>query len=184
MTYKPAYPHDEIEFDPSLDLKPFEQEVVKRTKPVIVPRSQWGALPAKQTVPTKLPLRRVFLTLWTDTPPCTSPEECERTMRELQRRHMDEFGLSDIKWNFLIGGDKEATIYEGRGWYNKSSKVLEMNPHHYLERLDIAFIGDYRNAYPPPLMVYNMDALLAEGERTYLLHELFEDYTWLNGDGT
>lgn len=73
-------------------------DTVHRKKPTIVTREEWGAVPPKSSEPAEIPLHRVFMTMYTETPPCLTREECIRTVKDMQTRHMEELGLSDIKF--------------------------------------------------------------------------------------
>ncbi|XP_054263679.1 peptidoglycan-recognition protein SB2-like [Macrosteles quadrilineatus] len=115
----------------------------------IVPREEWGALPPRTLGEAQGGIvGNIVATLNTDTTPCVNPEECERTVREIQRKQLQQ-GYSDIQYNFLVGCD--GRVYEGRGWYCKSCPKLETPKGLNTEkaRLDIAYIGDWRNDLNP-----------------------------------
>nr|BBK26514.1 peptidoglycan recognition protein 15 [Nephotettix cincticeps] len=112
-------------------------------KPLIhlIPRDEWGALPAKSETPMKLPLNHIrYNQTMTDT--CIAKEDCIKIVKDIQKQHLDK-GLPDIKYNFLIGGD--GTFYEGRGWNNKPEIHAALKDKDYY---DVAYIGKYGDDFP------------------------------------
>ncbi|XP_054262522.1 uncharacterized protein LOC128986274 [Macrosteles quadrilineatus] len=95
-----------------------EQTVIKRKlhadRLVLVKREEWEAREPKEPLPAvPLPIQYVVVT-WTDTDICEWPAACMKRVKSIQEDHMDNKGLPDIRYNFLIGSDKQT--YEGRGW--------------------------------------------------------------------
>nr|BBK26513.1 peptidoglycan recognition protein 14 [Nephotettix cincticeps] len=129
---------------------PFRTAPIRRVKlppyipPQVVPRAEWGAVSALETLamePTALPVDNVILTYFTNTANCEDSDSCHRKLREIQVAHMSR-GLPDIAYNLLIGGDLK--IYEGRGWDWKPEKH-DLFPDIHDDSIEIAFIGDYRD---------------------------------------
>ncbi|XP_054276609.1 peptidoglycan-recognition protein 2-like [Macrosteles quadrilineatus] len=93
----------------------------------LIPRSKWGALPPSSTTPLPNPINTVVFAYNTEQPVCTTEEECCAAMKQMQLKHMQK-GLSDIYYNFCVGGDN--AMYEGRGWttlHSKEATFLKRN---------------------------------------------------------
>ncbi|XP_054265147.1 peptidoglycan-recognition protein 1-like [Macrosteles quadrilineatus] len=109
----------------------------------IVTRESWGAVePLSEDFVQGPPLSKVVL-FYTGMEPCFTKEECCVVMRKMQKIYMEEWHLSDIPWNFLIGCD--GRVYEGRGWGIHPKKVNSLYKYRQLEgkSYDIAYIGPY-----------------------------------------
>ncbi|XP_068103815.1 peptidoglycan-recognition protein 3-like [Hyperolius riggenbachi] len=91
---------------------------------------------AKSIVPLDSSLKKIFIH-HTAGPSCTSPVDCEKQMRIIQKYHTTDGLLNDIRYNFLIGGDKK--IYEGRGW----NSAEYHNKTYLTDSISIAYIGTF-----------------------------------------
>ncbi|XP_054262689.1 peptidoglycan-recognition protein LE-like [Macrosteles quadrilineatus] len=146
-----------------------EEEVKKellKLRPIIMERASWGALPPMGKVnPMEPPADTIVFTLNTGTSPCFNEDECRRTVREIQARHMGK-GLADIQYNFLVGGD--GNLYEGRGWaFESGIKPEKQQGKNY----NIAFIGNFQGDIEkiPPDMLGPVQELIVWGNAIRLL---------------
>ncbi|XP_054265503.1 peptidoglycan-recognition protein LF-like isoform X2 [Macrosteles quadrilineatus] len=146
-----------------------------------IPRQMWKADPEfpKGMTPLKTPVENV-VAAWTNTPPCSSPQECMTAVRMIQKKHV-ESGLPDIAHNFLIGGD--GRIYEGRGWRHQGPVYPETVEDH--ERLnnncvEIAFI-DWASQDPTPKQMMCLSPIVLTGQELLRIVGAFNFY-W-NRDG-
>ncbi|XP_054283634.1 peptidoglycan recognition protein 1-like [Macrosteles quadrilineatus] len=101
-----------------------------------VARNVWGAEEPRGGRPLPGMVKHIFITYNTESEECRYPEQCMAVVKGLQERAFAE-GLSDIKYNFLIGED--GYVYEGRGWVNKppiSKRFPNMT-----KRIDIGYLG-------------------------------------------
>ncbi|XP_054269509.1 peptidoglycan-recognition protein LF-like [Macrosteles quadrilineatus] len=147
-----------------------------------IPRQMWKADPEfpKGMTPLKTPVENV-VAAWTNTPPCSSPQECMTAVRMIQKKHV-ESGLPDIAHNFLIGGD--GRIYEGRGWRHQGPVYPETVEDH--ERLnnncvEIAFI-DWAYDQKQTIFFETMDVLVGQVQEFGHITEAFSLYLSLRGD--
>ncbi|XP_054260260.1 peptidoglycan recognition protein 1-like [Macrosteles quadrilineatus] len=132
-------------------------------------RLSWNArLPRKKIRPLKLPLTHIRY-LCTETDKCLSDQQCLQAVEDLQHRDMKQ-GLSDIRYNFLIGAT--GTVYEGRGW-----KLDAHRPAKYDalkgKCLDIAYIGDYSVRMPPVDLIVSALNLVALGVEKKLIYRTY-----------
>nr|CAD7432789.1 unnamed protein product [Timema monikensis] len=102
----------------------------------LVKRSSWGArtadLPSELLIP-HTPVDYVII-IHTDTTICNTSASCVNQMKVLQNHSMDNKHLSDIPYNFLIGGD--GNVYEGRGFKIQGAFVPKWN----IKSFGLAFI--------------------------------------------
>ncbi|XP_054265016.1 peptidoglycan-recognition protein SC2-like isoform X2 [Macrosteles quadrilineatus] len=111
--------------------RPFEILPLK-----LVPRAEWGAQAATSRERYKeYPIRWVVVR-FTESEECFSKEECSKVLQRLQREQMEQ-GLTDIKHNFMVGGD--WSVYEGRGWKYKAGDPLTPDVEGVC--LDVGYIG-------------------------------------------
>lgn len=78
----------------------------------IIPRSEWGARPARSRTTVDRSRRRTFVLHYDDARPTTRTGPA--VPQDIQRYHMDSNGWGDIGYNFVI--DQAGNIFEGRGW--------------------------------------------------------------------
>lgn len=84
----------------------------------IITRAEWGARPPDKVV--KVPwYKRTAVGIH------YSGANKLQTVRSIQDYCMDKRGFSDIDYNFLV--DYKGNIYEGRGWNNRGSHILDHN---------------------------------------------------------
>nr|CAD7266797.1 unnamed protein product [Timema shepardi] len=106
---------------------------------VLVKRSSWGArtadLPSELSIP-HTPVDYIII-IHTDTTICNTSASCVNQMRVLQNHSMDNKHLSDIPYNFLIGGD--GNVYEGRGFKIQGAFVPKWN----IKSFGLAFIAQH-----------------------------------------
>ena len=100
----------------------------------LVSRSKWGAKMPNGTTPFPHPPATYVVIIHTVTDACDTEASCSAEVREMQKMHMDQH-LSDIAYNFLVGGDGQT--YEGRGWDLVGAFARGFNN----KSLGIAFIG-------------------------------------------
>ncbi|XP_018574112.1 peptidoglycan-recognition protein LF-like [Anoplophora glabripennis] len=93
---------------------------------------------------------------------CFSIEVCVGKVRSIQSKSISN-GLSDIRYNFLIGGD--GNIYVGSGWDVQSDQMPNA--------IDIAFIGSYSFDVLTDSMIDAAQYLLKVGLRQ---NKLTEEY--------
>ncbi|XP_054261650.1 peptidoglycan-recognition protein SD-like [Macrosteles quadrilineatus] len=151
----------------------------------IISRAEWKARVPKWREDLDYPALSATTT-YTDTEPCTTTEECTRAVQEIQMKQMDEEGLPDIAYSFLIGGD--GRVYEGRGWHtisNKSTLIKCVDPEFPApkpmiskellmqspdRRLVIAYIGDKEKNKATRLMEDTVRALVDYALDTFRLY--------------
>lgn len=93
---------------------------------------------------------------------CVENSDCNDETLEIQSDNMSK-NLSDIAYNFLIGGD--GNIYVGRGWDVRSA--------YSNQTLDIAFHGNYKFDSPFPDMLRAAELLIQQG---VMMHYLKMNY--------
>lgn len=108
----------------------------------ITSRQEWVAQPPTRAI-NKLakPVPNIVM-YQTKTENCSSHAQCVFRVRFLQTFDIESKGLSDIAYNFLVGGD--GAIYEGRGWNYEGGHSVEYNS----KSFGIAFIGTFTNTKP------------------------------------
>lgn len=137
--------------------------------PRIVTRSQWGGRQPRNKRPLRQPVPKV-LVHHTATGPCYSESSCARTMRSIQKYHMDDLKWADIGYNFLVGED--GNVYEGRGWDVIGAHTGKWNPVSY----GISVIGNFMAKVPNAAAQNAVKQLIACGVRrgklssAYTLH--------------
>ncbi|XP_054262664.1 peptidoglycan-recognition protein SD-like isoform X2 [Macrosteles quadrilineatus] len=118
----------------------------------IVHRTLWRAKPPRilnnPDERLKIPVMYIVLD-HTGTETCTDQETCEKKMRELQLRDLQERKLNDIQYSWVVGGDGQ--IYEGRGWDWRPPLNPEV-PEHFDHSIEILFIGNYIDEPIPYIM--------------------------------
>lgn len=85
----------------------------------------------------------------------------------MQSFHMDEQNLTDIKYNFMVGGD--GAIYEGRGWNFECEDFGNYNE----ASISISFIGKFIEVLPTQGQLNATHELIKEGVR---IGKLAKDY--------
>lgn len=81
------------------------------------------------------------------------------TILRLQHAHMNNKGLDDIGWQFLVGGDGKA--YEGSGWYNPIPNKISI--------ISISFIGNFSDYEAPQKQLYAAQRFIEDGIRMNLI---------------
>ncbi|XP_054260576.1 peptidoglycan recognition protein 1-like [Macrosteles quadrilineatus] len=129
---------------------------------ILYERKDWQALPTSQTPPIVKPVRAVR---FTDTGPgipyCTDHEMCAPIIQQLQQKHIQDLGMVDIQYNFLIGND--GTLFEGRGWHSAPHMTPEeeqIGEYFY----HFAYIGDFSRRSPTFHMLTNGYSMMVKGE--------------------
>ncbi|KAF7268586.1 hypothetical protein GWI33_018334 [Rhynchophorus ferrugineus] len=84
---------------------------------------------------------------------CFDLKSCCKRVLDIQRRDVNEDGLADIRYNFLIGTD--GTIYQGRGFEHAN----DMSP----RTLNVAMIGDFTEKRAPNAMMEAVNWLVLLG---------------------
>lgn len=129
---------------------PKKQPVVKTT-PLFFYREEWGGRDPVLVEITEGPLKLVVIRE-TKKPFCVDKTYCiEETLQIQNRDFMNN--LSDIAYNFLIGGD--GNIYVGRGW-DVASAFSNIS-------VDIAFHGNFKFDNPYPNMIRAAETLIRQG---------------------
>ncbi|KAJ8934532.1 hypothetical protein NQ318_009689 [Aromia moschata] len=124
-------------------------------------KDDWGGKPPVSSVPLSAPIELVIIS-HSATTPCDSFETCSAMVRSFQEWHF-EINLTDIGYNFIIGGD--AGIYVGRGW--------DVRNFHRQGSLGINFIGDFNFDQLNSSMIDAAKLLVKEGLK---LGKLSEQY--------
>lgn len=88
-------------------------------------------------------------------------------MRFIQTKNIESENLTDIKYNFLVGGD--GNVYEGRGWRKEGAHTRGYN----VDSLGIALIGTFNKVEPPEIQMKAAQNVMKEG---ILLRMLPRDY--------
>ncbi|GJQ84802.1 PGRPS1 [Trypoxylus dichotomus] len=114
--------------------------------PTIIKKRDWGGQASTNVQYSTRPLEYVIIH-HTATPECQDEMACTRRLVNMQNYHMNELGLNDITYNFLIGSNGQ--IYEGVGWH----KVGSHSPGWNAKSIGIAFIGDFRTKVPNKKML-------------------------------
>ncbi|PSN44924.1 hypothetical protein C0J52_15019 [Blattella germanica] len=136
----------------------------------IVTRSEWKAIPAKNTLDHLRHPAPYVIILHTASKSCSNENECKRYVQNIQDSHMRYNGWSDIGYSFLIGGD--GNVYEGRGWDSVGAFARGYN----FQAIGIAFIGNFNKNLPSPEAIAVAKELIAEGVR---LDKISKDYKLL-----
>lgn len=119
-----------------------------------VHRNEWKAEFPKSISNFSKPPTRIIVKQTNQTF-CNTFLKCSEEVRKLQLQHMRK-GLTDIRYNFLIGGD--GRIYEGRGWNVPNEESTDS--------IDIAFIGNFFKDVVSSLMAQRAQDLITEGYRS------------------
>ncbi|XP_017053055.1 peptidoglycan-recognition protein LF-like [Drosophila ficusphila] len=129
-------------------------------------RNEWDAeMPLKKDFYFIVPVPNVIF-YQTPTLPCKTKKFCKEIVKFLQVNHMS-WGLPDIGWNFLVGGD--GNIYEGRGWDVRPKPLKGYEA----VSISIAFIGLFEGVEPSTRQVDAAKQLLKDGVH---LQKLDSDY--------
>lgn len=88
----------------------------------------------------------------------------------MQTQHIESANMSDIKYNFLVGG--EGNVYEGRGWSKEGAHTRGYNE----DSLGIAIIGTFKKIEPNVTQIKAAQNLLAEGVRQKYIKEDYKLY--------
>ncbi|XP_071446125.1 peptidoglycan recognition protein-like [Hetaerina americana] len=137
--------------------------------PEVVGRPSWNALPPKSVNHMTFPVPYAII-IHTDTPECTTNEQCQLRVRSIQSYQMSERNFDDIAFSFLIGGD--GKVYEGVGWHKVGSHSRGYNT----RSLGIALIGNFDEKVPSESMTTALRNLL---QCAVSLNELTSDYKLL-----
>lgn len=125
-----------------------------------VHRNEWKAEhPKSVTINFSKPPTRIIVKQTNETF-CSTFLKCAEEVRRLQHQDMQE-GLTDIKYNFLIGGD--GRIYEGRGWEVPNEEATNS--------IDIAFMGSFTKDVVSSLMAQRAQDLITEGSSSTVDYE-------------
>ncbi|VEN36681.1 unnamed protein product [Callosobruchus maculatus] len=108
----------------------------------IISRKEWGAVPPKSVKPLEQNPPLYIVVHHSASPICTSEDACKRSIRGVQRYHMENRGWEDIGYNFMIGGD--GNIYEGRGWGVHGAH----DPRHNANSLGVCLFGNFEETEP------------------------------------
>nr|XP_015919087.2 peptidoglycan recognition protein-like [Parasteatoda tepidariorum] len=128
----------------------------------IATRKDWEARNAMREREMSLPVNHVII-LHTDTTFCMKDWHCVREVQTMQNYWLDEKGLWDLGYNFLISGN--GRVYEVRGWNLTGAHVPNYNTNSY----GIAFIGDFEKDIPTKSMLNSALQLIDCGvKRGYL----------------
>lgn len=95
-------------------------------------REQWGGKPPFNRTQLQLPVDLVVIA-HTVTPFCGSFTHCSQIVASIQEHHLFGLNISDIGYNFVIGGD--GNIYVGRGW---DTVNFQRN-----QSISVSFIGNF-----------------------------------------
>lgn len=69
----------------------------------LIKREDWGARKPKEEIPPfNFPGKTVILTLKTDFGECVTKEECINRCQSIQNQHMDQWGLPDIAYKYVL----------------------------------------------------------------------------------
>ncbi|XP_054264702.1 peptidoglycan recognition protein 1-like [Macrosteles quadrilineatus] len=135
----------------SYDRSKLPFDMVKGRPLSCVTREEWGARPVENiTLRTSWPIMTMVLDMScmsANIDRCYNKEDCILRVRDLQRYYMDVIGLPDIPYNFLVSHD--GTVFEARGWYVQPSPTINSYPLNREARMDIAYIGDYKDTTYP-----------------------------------
>ncbi|XP_025075065.1 peptidoglycan-recognition protein SC2-like [Pogonomyrmex barbatus] len=88
---------------------------------------------------------------------CNTQESCKFEVEQLQNKHMDTKGWSDIAYNFLVGED--GNIYEGRGWDKQGAHSVPFNK----KSIGICIIGNYNTRTPNAAAIRAVAYLIFQG---------------------
>ncbi|CAH1169624.1 unnamed protein product [Phaedon cochleariae] len=135
----------------------------------IYSKKQWGGAEPKSVRPLPLPIGLVIIS-HSVTSACDNFDSCSRIVRGIQKDHFD-INLSDVCYNFLIGGD--GSIFEGRGWETR-------NCHSKLS-IGINFIGDFTKMMLNASAIESIRKLLDKGVK---LVKIAEDYILIGHNQT
>ncbi|KAJ3662571.1 hypothetical protein Zmor_006913 [Zophobas morio] len=102
-------------------------------------RELWKAHVASSTMPKlKLPVQRVLFLQTNSSSSCDGKSHCAKLVQELQCKHMNEWKLPDIIYNFVITTD--GTIFEGRGWNFQTDLSIGISDN----AIAIGFLDNFR----------------------------------------
>ncbi|XP_054264898.1 peptidoglycan-recognition protein LF-like [Macrosteles quadrilineatus] len=133
------------------DASPTAKSTKESAMERMIARDVWGAVKPMEQESLATPVSNIICT-YTGTATCATQEECTKIIKDLQLSHMEEQKMTDIMYNFLIGGD--GNIYEGRGWTTYAPPALKGKRYSGLDRksINVAMVGDYKDADPPENM--------------------------------
>jgi hypothetical protein len=139
--------------DNTIDVEPPRHQLIQRFR--------WGGdPPLKQPKPMKYPADLVIIA-HTATKSCSTIPKCSQIVAAVQKHHFQTD--TDIRYNFLIGGDGNA--YVGRGWGATNPQSNHS--------ISVSFIGNYLRDFLSEDMIEALQELLAEG---VALGKLDDDY--------
>lgn len=144
----------------SLTSSPKKDPIVTNTAPLIIYREEWGARDPKLVQLSDGPVPVVVIRE-TKKPICLEQTTCMEQTMQIQNEDIINH-LSDISYNFLIGGD--GNVYVGRGW-DVTSAYSNIS-------VDIAFHGNFQFDTPYPNMIQAAKMLIDQGvEMQYIQSE-------------
>ncbi|XP_030762856.1 peptidoglycan-recognition protein LF-like [Sitophilus oryzae] len=138
-------------------------------------RQEWVAQPPSKRLPSLPRAVPNIVVYQTATDTCKSHAQCVFRVRYLQTYDIESRSMSDIAYNFLVGGD--GAIYEGRGWKFHGDHNEEYNS----KSLGIAFIGTFANAKPTKIQSMTFNKLVNKASKE---KRLKRDYKLLIDKGS
>uniref|UniRef100_T1J1Y5 Peptidoglycan-recognition protein n=1 Tax=Strigamia maritima TaxID=126957 RepID=T1J1Y5_STRMM len=123
---------------------------------IMLTRGDWGSQTTGVSTPEIMgSYQRVFIH-HTSTAECFNIVACSQLMKEMQKRDVESGVWTDIRFNFVIGGD--GHVYEGTGWEGQGAHTKG-----YENDLGIALIGNYNGEEPVDGMLELTEALITHG---------------------
>uniref|UniRef100_A0A1B6BYP3 Peptidoglycan recognition protein family domain-containing protein n=1 Tax=Clastoptera arizonana TaxID=38151 RepID=A0A1B6BYP3_9HEMI len=137
----------------------------------LVKREGWGAKDAKSPCTESEYKEVVEIVLFqTNTDFCYDFYDCSQIVRNIQDEDLTDVFATDIKYNFLIGGD--GKIYQGLDWLCKGEHVFLP-----FSSIHIGIIGDFRKAghnnHLSDLQKDALQKLFKYGVETHKLYDKF-----------
>ncbi|KAI4461066.1 peptidoglycan recognition protein [Holotrichia oblita] len=141
-----------------------ERLSAKSTVAALITRRQWKARKSDFRIDTfKAPVPYVVIHQ-TSTESCNTLSECEKQVRQIEDIHINSKRLSDISYNFLVGGD-DGYIFEARGWTKVGAHINRYNS----VSIGIAFIGLFEDKLPSNASLSATQELIRMGmEENYI----------------
>lgn len=116
------------------------------------------------------PINYVIIIHTAGTTECFEFKECSQRVRSIQGREIEELGLDDISYNFLVGGD--GNVYEGRGWNFVGQHTQNYNDN----SIGIAIIGNFNYQLPNEEQIEAVQQLMEYGVK---IGKIRKDYKLL-----
>lgn len=108
----------------------------------IVRRTDWTATAATDKIPLAVTPAKYVIILHTMSATCFTQSQCASTVKGIQDQDMNDWNMSDIRYNFLVGGD--GLVYEGRGWKFEGDHTINYNN----RSIGIGFLGNFEYNSP------------------------------------